>query len=83
MVWVTDARYVDAYRLWVRFSDGTEGTVDLADFVAQDPRPIVRALRDTHAFAALRAEMDAVVWDNGFDLAPEYLYERVRAQSPA
>ena len=83
MVWVTGTRYVDGYRLWVAFSDGTEGTVDLADFVARDPRPIVQALRDPHAFSALRVEMDTVVWSNGFDLAPEYLYEWIRAQTPA
>ena len=83
MIWVTDARYLDGYRLWVRFSDGVEGTVDLTDLIARDPRLIVQALRDLHTFSALRAEMDTVVWSNGFDLAPEYLYERVRAQAPA
>ena len=67
----------------MRFSDGIEGTADLADFIAHDPRPIVQALRDLHAFSALRVEMDTVVWSNGFDLAPEYFYECVRAQTPA
>jgi len=30
-------------------------------------------LRDPAVFAALRVDMDTVVWESGFDLAPEYL----------
>jgi len=26
---VTDARYQEGYKIWIRFDDGTEGTVDL------------------------------------------------------
>jgi hypothetical protein len=80
MIWVTDARALPEYRLWVRFSDATEGEADLKDFVAADPRPIVSELRDARAFSAIRVEMDTVVWDNGFDLAPEFLYATVRAR---
>jgi hypothetical protein len=83
MIWVTDARHLCAYRLWVRFSDATEGEIDLGDLIRGDQRPIVVALRDPAAFAALRVDMDTVVWDNGFDLAPEYLYARVKAATTA
>jgi hypothetical protein len=83
MIWVTDAKHVDGYRLWLRFSDGTEGEVELGSLVQNDTRPIVAALRDPAAFAALRVDMDTVVWDNGFDLAPEYLYARVKAAAAA
>jgi hypothetical protein len=83
MIWVTDARALPEYRLWVRFSDGTEGEVDLKDFVAADPRPIVSQLRDARAFSAIRIEMDTVVWDNGFDLAPEFLHARAQAHASA
>lgn len=55
------------------------GEIDLADLVANDPRPIVAALRDAVVFAALRVDMDTVVWDNGFDLAPEYLYQWLKS----
>ena len=40
MIWVTDARTLPDYRLWVRFSDATEGEIDLKDFIAADVRPI-------------------------------------------
>jgi hypothetical protein len=82
-VWVTDAKALHGYRLWVRFSDGSEGEVHLKDFVFSDTRPIVAALRDTAAFAAIRVDLDTVVWANGFDLAPEYLYANKKAPAAA
>jgi hypothetical protein len=78
MIWVTDVKALPDYRLHVCFSDGTEGEVDLQGFIESDPRPIVNALRERAAFAAIRVEMDTVVWANGFDLAPEFLRERVK-----
>ena len=81
MIWVTHARTLPDYRLWARFSDGTEGEIDLKDFIAADTRPIVSALLDPATFSAIRVEMDTVVWANGFDLAPEFL--RTRAVSHA
>lgn len=83
MIWVTDARPLENFRLWVRFSDATEGEVDLGEFLASDARPVVLALRDPSTFAALKVDMDTVVWDNGFDLAPEFLYERVKSSATA
>ena len=78
MIWVIDAKALPDYRLQVRFSDGTEGNIDLREFIESDERPIVKALRDRSAFAAIRVEMDTVVWENGFDLAPEFLRERLK-----
>jgi hypothetical protein len=78
MFWVTAAKVVAPYRLWLRFSDGVEGETDLAEFVATDSRPVVVALRDPAAFARMRVDLDTVVWDNGFDLAPEFLRARIK-----
>ena len=83
MIWVTDARTLPDYRLWVRFSDATEGEIDLKDFIAPDVRPIVAALCDQAAFSAIRVETDTVVWSNGFDLAPEFLYARATTHASA
>lgn len=83
MIWVTDAKALPDYRLWVRFSDKTEGEIDLRGFIASDARPIVSALRDQTAFSSIRVEMDTVVWSNGFDLAPEFLHARAKAHAPA
>lgn len=83
MIWVTEASALPDYRLRVRFSDGCEGEVDLNDFIGADSRPIVKALRDRSTFSAIRVEMDTVVWENGFDLAPEYLRAMAKPRIPA
>lgn len=83
MIWVTEATPLPGYRLQLRFSDGMEGTISLRDLVFSDHRPILMELRNTTAFAACHVEMDTVVWENGFDLAPEYLYEQLLSQSAA
>jgi hypothetical protein len=83
LIWVLEAKALPKYRLHLRFSDGSAGTVDLESFVFSDARPIVIALRDPTAFAAVRVDGDTVVWANGFDLAPEFLHERLVAGAAA
>jgi hypothetical protein len=83
MIWVTDAQALPDYRLRVSFSDGAEGQIDLKDFIESDTRPIVKALRDRALFSAIHVEMDTVVWENGFDLAPEFLRAMVKPRVPA
>jgi Protein of unknown function (DUF2442) len=76
--WVVDAQALPNYVVWVRFDDGVEGEVFLRDLVMTDTRPIVLALRKPEVFAAMKVEHDTVVWENGFDLAPEYLRANLR-----
>lgn len=83
MIWVTDASYVDGYRIEVEFSDGGRGEVDLKDAILNDHREIVRELKDLAQFKCFRVDMDTVVWDNGFDLAPEFLYEHAKRNKAA
>jgi hypothetical protein len=83
MVWVTEARALPGFRLWLRFSDAACGEVNLRDFVESDQRSIVRQLRDPAAFADIRVDADTVVWGNGFDLAPEFLRDRLESNAAA
>lgn len=83
MIRVTEANALPDFRLRVRFSDETPGEIDLKEFIAADHQPIVAELRDPAAFAAIRVEMDTVVWANGFDLAPEFLYTKARESAAA
>lgn len=75
MVWVIGASYDGDYRICVEFNDGRKGIVDLRETIFNDPRPIFIPLRETDFFRRFRVEMDTVVWDNGLDLAPEFLYD--------
>ena len=83
VVWVTEAKALPDLKLWLRFSDASEGEVDLREFIDADRRTIVRQLRDPVVFAALRVDADTVVWANGFDLAPEFLRARLNTDAAA
>jgi hypothetical protein len=77
MIWVTDANHAGGYRLLLTFNNGRKGIVDLHDKIFDDHRDIVLQLRDPEVFRSFRVQYDTVVWENGFDLAPEYLYDQL------
>lgn len=74
---IVDARPLDGYRLHLRFEDGAEGDVDVAELVEFDG--VFAPLRDRAAFASVRVDADlgTVVWPNGADLDPSVLYAKV------
>jgi hypothetical protein len=70
---VTDAKYLEEYRVEVSFNDGKKGIVDLSQSLEGT---IFNPLKNRSLFSQLRVdkELDTIVWPNGADLAPEYLY---------
>ncbi len=74
---VQEARYVRGYILRLRFDDGIEGEVDLKDELTGE---VFEPLRDIDQFKRFRVdpEMRTIVWDNGADLAPEFLYSKLK-----
>lgn len=76
---VTAAKHVREYVVWLKFEDGTEGEVDLAGELWG---PVFEPLKDTQRFGEVMvAEYGTIAWPNGADIAPEFLYERVRVHA--
>lgn len=75
---VTDVELRSGYVLWVRFSDGAEGEWDFARMVAR-PGPMVEPLRDESFFRRVFIDFGALTWPNGFDAAPDALYDDMAA----
>jgi Protein of unknown function (DUF2442) len=75
---IVQARYINDYTVWLRFADGSAGTVDLPDDLVG---PMFAPLHDVAVFAQvqLHPELHTLVWPNGADLAPEFLRARLRA----
>ena len=63
------------YKLRVTFKDGLVGDID---FTGRHWRGVSEPLADPAFFAQARIdpEIRTVAWPNGFDMAPETLYER-------
>ncbi|RTL63782.1 MAG: DUF2442 domain-containing protein [Hyphomicrobiales bacterium] len=77
LVDVLRVRPLEGYKIWLRFTDGSEGVRDLAELVAQSG-PMLEPLRDPAYFARVFVEMGAPTWPNGFDLDPIQLYIELR-----
>ena len=72
---LTDAKYVRAYILHLRFADGTEGDVDLSQELDGEVFEPLKALAFFQAFT-VSPELHTVTWPSGADFAPEFLYEK-------
>jgi len=77
---VKEAKLVGDFVIWLRFADGTEGEVDLR---YELEGPIFEPLRDPAYFKkfTVHPELRTLVWPNGADFAPEFLYEKVRVHA--
>ena len=75
---IIEARYVEGYTCWIRFTDGSDGEVDLKD---QLWGPMFEPLKDLDTFRNFKVhpELHTIVWDNGADFSPEFLRKSLRA----
>jgi hypothetical protein len=78
LVRVTAVRHVRDHVLWLEFSDGVAGEVDLAETLVTGG-PVFESLRDPREFARVRLGAETIEWPNGADWAAESLHERVIA----
>jgi hypothetical protein len=74
---IVEGRYVSGYTIWLRFSDGAEGEVDLTKELHG---PVFEPLKNPEVFRqfVVHPELRTVVWPNGADFAPEFLRSSLR-----
>ncbi|MEI6068040.1 MAG: DUF2442 domain-containing protein [Methylococcaceae bacterium] len=67
---ITNARYLEDYKVEVSFNNGRKGIADLADTLKGT---MFEPLKNKSVFSRLVVdkELDTIVWSNGADLAPE------------
>ena len=71
-----EAKYQGDYRVWLKFADGVEGEVDLENELWGE---VFEPLKAKAVFAnfSLDKELETLVWPNGADFAPEFLYQQL------
>ena len=79
-------QHLGGYKLWVKFTDGAEGALDLTLTMTRLEGPIIRALRKPELFRRVRIDHDqeTLAWPRidpndpttAYDIAPDYLYRR-------
>ena len=76
---VTEAEYKEDYKIWFRFNDGASGVVNLADQLYGE---VFEPLNTIDRFRSFRVdpELETIVWENGADLAPEFLRDHLEVE---
>ena len=71
---VRDVSYVSEYKLLLTFGDGSIKIVDLKSHLDGE---IFEPLKDISYFktVSVNLDIDTIVWENGADLSPDFLYE--------
>jgi hypothetical protein len=74
---VREAQYLHDYVIRLRFNDGAEGEVDLKNELSGE---VFEPLRDIEQFKqfSVDPDLETIVWKNGADMAPEFLYENMK-----
>jgi hypothetical protein len=68
------------YKIEVSFADGTSGIADLAPRLSQGPLGDgFDLLCDENLFSLAFLKHGALAWPGGIDLAPDAMYQRIRA----
>jgi hypothetical protein len=73
MLSVVDAEWVGNYRIRLHFSDGKVGVADLGRWLTRTSWKAFHSLRDPERFGRFHVDY-TISWENGLDLAPEFLY---------
>ena len=79
---VIDARHAGDHRVWLRFEDGLGGELDLSSELWGT---MFEPLKDVATFSKLRvdADLDTIVWPNGADFSPQWLYDELKTRLEA
>ena len=78
---LTEARYLKDYQLFLKFNDHSSGVVDLRDKIFHETRDLFRDLEDKNFFQNFKLDRWTIHWENGLDLAPEFLHEMMLKQA--
>ena len=71
----------EGFKIWIRYSDGAEGEVDLSHLAG---RGVFEAWNDRACFEAVYVtEYDAIAWSEEIELCPDALYMRLTGKSLA
>jgi len=74
---VTQASYLNDFKLSLKFNNGVEMTVDLENELKGN---VFTPLKDKDKFKRFSIVFNTIEWENDADFAPEYLYDLAKCQ---
>ena len=76
MHYVVEVKPLTGFKIWLKFSDGVEGEVDLSDIAGKG---VFEAWKEPGAFDSVSIDpvSHTIAWPGGVDLCPDSLYAEV------
>lgn len=73
---IVEVKPLPGFKVWLKFSDGVEGTVDLSDLAGKG---VFEAWSDPKYFESVFIDQESytIAWPGGIDLCPDSLYAEV------
>ena len=65
---IEEAKYMDGYKIYMRFNDGKENILDFEDFILKAQHPDIKKYRNIELFKNFNFEHGEIEW-NDYDLA--------------
>ena len=77
---VVEVKVIKNYTLYLRFENGVQGEIDISKIIPF--KGIFPKLQNEEYFATVYVNKDlgTIVWDNGADLSPSYLYSIISSE---
>jgi hypothetical protein len=76
---VSEIKALPGFKLWLRFDDGVEGSVDLSEMVGKG---VMTSLVDPDVFTTVALRDGIPQWGDDIDLCPDALYLQVTGKRP-
>ena len=81
MIRPTAVKPCDGYRIWLRYSDGTTGEIDLSHLAG---RGVFAVWHNRACFEAVHITADGgIAWGENLELCPDALYMQLTGKSAA
>ena len=75
-----EVKALEGYRLWIKYSDGVEGVVDLSDLAGKGAFGLWKDYREFEKVYI--GAGGAIAWGEEIDLCPDALYLRITGKKP-
>ncbi|MBU2445302.1 MAG: DUF2442 domain-containing protein [Bacteroidetes bacterium] len=75
-----EVKPLDDYKIWVKYSDGIEGIVDLSNFVGKGVFKIWNNYSEFQKVSI--GESGELKWNDNIDLCPDSIYLKVTGKNP-
>ena len=75
-----EVKALDDYKIWIKYSDGKEGKIDLSSYVGKG---VFKSWEDYKFFKSIYiGENGEIAWGNDIDLCSDSLYLKLTNQKP-